>query len=293
MSCGNNAKLDGIKAKTEELNSLLQGGKDQLGAMQGKLGELKADLGAFKPEIPEVPNLQKSLLDLANETNPLGLVTKINDLKATYGSAVPDLDSKIASLGLDSFPPSIDAAAICAQIPNVEVKSDGTVKAEAKDSAIAEEVPPEPSPEKKTAPVEEVPLDPYEINAFLFDIGKIRTKLAIRKAARRVTQDKKPFSKITYYTMAEAINEAVVKGGSTWEEVKFTDYTLNDLRRFQEEFKAKYPKLEWDFLSFLGEFEKNFNEKRDEDPRFVEIADFQTACTEAVARRLRKLNTGV
>ena len=63
-ACGNNKSLDALKAKQAELDSLLQGGKDQLAAVQGKLDAMKADLLAFKPELPKLDSLQDKLNEL-------------------------------------------------------------------------------------------------------------------------------------------------------------------------------------------------------------------------------------
>ena len=47
-ACGNNKALDALKAKQAELDSLLQGGKDELAAVQAKLDAMAADLNKPK-----------------------------------------------------------------------------------------------------------------------------------------------------------------------------------------------------------------------------------------------------
>jgi len=294
MSCGVNANLDEIKGKTEELNSLLQGGKDQLSAMQGKLGELQSELSAFKPEIPEVPSLQKDLLGLASEADPLGLATKISEIKGKYGDAVPDLSGKLSSLGLDSFPPSIDTSAICDQIPNVEIKSDGTTKEEPSEPKPAEEVPPEPTPEKKTAPVPPVEKDPYELNkVFLLEAGKQWRKFVRRRANAAeglpVFGSGKISTKLFLYSRIEVNALLFENGGLSFDDAKI-GITLAQLREKQTQLLAKYPKVVWDFTEFNPKFEEFFNNIKDaNDPEG--ITDFKTACAENADRRKKKLET--
>ena len=83
MACGNNANLDAIKSKTEELSSLLQAGKDELASMSSKLGELTAELNSFKPTLPEFPNLQKELSALINISDPFGFASKLAEINET------------------------------------------------------------------------------------------------------------------------------------------------------------------------------------------------------------------
>ena len=73
MSCGNNQALDDLKAKQAELDGLLAGGKDQLGAMQSKLTAMKADLTSFKPTIPAVESLQTKVNELLGLSNPIDI----------------------------------------------------------------------------------------------------------------------------------------------------------------------------------------------------------------------------
>lgn len=296
MSCGINANLEGIKGKTEELNSLLQGGKDQLSAMQSKLGELQSQLNAFKPTIPEIPNLQKELLGLTDVSDPLGLATKIADIKSKFGSAVPDLDSKLSSLGLNSFPPSIDAEAICSQIPNVEIKPDGTTKEEPRESKPAEEVPPEPTEENNTAPVEKVELDPYELNAAFL---KLTYQDMLQITSRKIkalsgwptlgkTKAQQSFFDLTHPEFSAFIAE---QGGSTFDDLKLRDYTLDNLRLRQQQLKAKYPDVSWEFTQLNSQFKDVFEVIRDIDPDKKAVTDFKTACKEWVERKLAKIQT--
>ena len=92
MSCSENTLLKAVKDKQKELDTLLEQGKDGLASMQSKVDELKADLSSFVPALPEVPSLQGDLLKLGDITSASGLATKIAELKASMGSAVPDLD---------------------------------------------------------------------------------------------------------------------------------------------------------------------------------------------------------
>jgi hypothetical protein len=162
MSCGNNQALDDLKAKQAELDDLLAGGKDQLGAMQSKLTAMKADLTSFKPTIPAVESLQTKVNELLGLSNPIDISGKIAELKEKFGASVPSLDSLIADLGIgpDALTSALDTAKadVCAKIPNVEVKPDGTVKEEPSEPKVPEEPPVAPV----ATPV--IEQDPYEVN---------------------------------------------------------------------------------------------------------------------------------
>jgi len=240
MSCSENSLLKGIKDKQAQLDSLLEGGKAQLSSMSSKLNELKADLNSFKPELPNIGGLQKELLDLAALTTPEGLAAKIAELNEKYGTKVPNLSSLISSLGLDSFPPSINTSDICDQIPNVEEKPDGTIKEEPKESKPAEEKPPEPTPEKKTAPKPVIEPDKDELNlkviknAIGLARGQIRTKTDVL--------DVSAYLRERYFELTE--NELYIQlselGGSTFDELRWRHYDLAEHQKTKADFLNTY-----------------------------------------------------
>ena len=86
--CGNNKALDDLKAKQAELDSLLAGGKDQLGAMESKLNAMKADLESFKPEIPQIESLQDKLSEATGLTDPFNKAQSIAEIKEKFGEIV-------------------------------------------------------------------------------------------------------------------------------------------------------------------------------------------------------------
>jgi len=297
MSCSENSLLKGIKDKQAQLDSLLEGGKAQLASMSSKLNELKVDLDSFKPELPNIGGLQKELLGLAALTTPEGLAAKIAELNEKYGANVPNLSALISGLGLDSFPPSINISNICDQIPNVEEKPDGTIKEEPKESKTAEEKPPEPTPEKKTAPVEPIDLDKYELNKDLlkrvYSISKENLGIG---PITRVFSRKKDNQTLYDLTVPELIAELAEAGGSTFDDYKIYDYTYADLQKEREKFlKKKNAEGKWDFATegriFAKEYDlaKAYAASVGNPLQFAE--SFNIAATQSVERRKEKLKT--
>jgi hypothetical protein len=291
--CADNQTLTDIKDKQKELNNILEAGKEQLAAMQSKMNELKGKLESFKPEIPEIDGIQKDLLSLTSVTTPEELSSKLTELNSKYGTNFPA--DKISELGLDSFPPTINKSAICDQIPNLEVKPDGTVKEEPKESKPAEEKPPEPTPEKKTAPVAPVELDKYELNK---DLIKVARKLSYRDNQVQITKiglrGKKNRQKLFDLTWPEGIIEIVEAGGGDTDALKFFDYTVSDLRSRQAAFKAKHKKLSsWDFKAEGQGVEKQYNKEKEFALGYglkIGFAEsFTIAATQAVARKQKSL----
>ena len=137
-----NATVTKIKAKNAELTSAAALGKGKLADATSKITELKADLTALAPKIPEVPSIQGELAGLGSLSIG-GLATKISGLVTQYGSAIPGLSSLLGTMGLSSFPPTIEVSSIMDQIPNVEVIDGATVTAPA-ESKVAEEEPAKP-----------------------------------------------------------------------------------------------------------------------------------------------------
>ena len=225
MSCSENTLLKGVKDKQKELDTLLEQGKDGLASMQSKVNELKVDLSSFVPTIPEVPSLQGDLLKLGDITSAAGLTAKLAELKASMGSAVPDFDSLISGLGLDSFPPSIDSSAICSTMPNVET-IDGVATVVPAESKIPEEEPAKPEPKPVIEPdKDELSLKVIQ-HAIMLARGQIRSKTN--------ALDVSGYLRERYFELTE--NELYIQlselGGSTFDDLKWRHY---DFRKHQED----------------------------------------------------------
>jgi hypothetical protein len=121
-----NEKVTEIKAKQSELSANAAAGKAELASATSKVTELKTEMTGLIPDIPETPSIQGELSKLGSLTEG-GLLSKIGSLVTQYGSAIPGLSSLLGTMGLSSFPPSIDVSSIRDQIPNVEVIDGATV----------------------------------------------------------------------------------------------------------------------------------------------------------------------
>jgi len=294
LPCGNNANLDNIKSKTAELDSLLEGGKDALSSASSKLSELTAELNSFKPELPEIPSLPKELIALANINNPLELLNKISTIKNSYGAAVPDLGGLLSKLGLDSFPPSVNISAICDEVPNVEIKPDGSVKEEPKESKPAEVVPPEPKKEENTAPVALVDKDVYEYNkATLENAYKLAKGELLRETNNNfgslLGNSTKASDEIYKLTTVEMVNGLYAEGGATYNEIK-GEGKLEEYRQLMAQNK-KAKKAGYDFTSYNSLIKTKFDLLQTTKTFFHKDADYTTAAQDVVARSKAKLAT--
>lgn len=295
LPCGNNANLDNIKNKTAELDSLLEGGKDALSSASSKLSELSASLNSFKPELPEIPSLPKDLIALANINNPLELLNKISTIKNSYGAAVPDLGGLLSKLGLDSFPPSVNISAICDEVPNVEIKPDGTVKEEPKESKPAEVVPPEPKKEENTAPVAVIDKDVYEHNkATLESAYRLAKSQLLRETNNKfgsfLGNSTKASDEIFRLTTVEMVNGLYTDGGATYNSIK-GEGKLEEYRALMAKNK-KAKKAGYDFTSYNSLIKTKFDYLQTTFTTFFhKDADYTTAAQDAVARAKAKLAT--
>lgn len=286
MSCSENALLKGVKDKQKELDTLLEQGKDGLSSMTSKVNELKADLSSFVPVLPEVPSLQGDLLKLGDITSAAGLATKIAELKTSFGGVVSDLDAKLASLGLNSFPPSINAADICSALPNVET-IDGVATEVPAESKI-----PEKEPEKPVAK-EVILTDLEELNRTVLNVAlKANAGPQIRKAADALNPDVRKKLKQgirnRYFTLtwSEFFIEVANAGGGNYDDLYWTDYPEAVLKELQSQLSAEHP-LGWDFTAV--KLEKAYDTTKTLLPKYAEAEDFATACAQAVARRMKKV----
>jgi len=280
MICGKNPALDAAKDKTKELKSLLQGGKDQLAAMQSKLNEIQAEVNSFKPEIPTVDSLQQRLSDLININSPIDFAAEIAEIKAKFGEKVPDLNALISDLGLNSFPPTIDLDTICAKIPNVEEK-DGEVKEQPAEPKVPEV---EPVVEEPPPVVEKLE---YEYNREYFDFVKRKAIKLIGEKTKKLTGSKKVNFLFLELTGQELFVEIADATGTTYDELKFRAYDQEGFRRGQGTLLSQNPDVTWDFLAEGRILEKTWLEyKASNGPN---AGDFRTAMKEAAERRSKKL----
>ena len=280
MSCSENTLLKAVKDKQKELDTLLEQGKDGLASMQSKVDELKADLSSFVPTIPEVPSLQGDLLKLGDITSASGLATKIAELKASMGSAVPDLDGLISSLGLDSFPPSIDSSAICSTMPNVET-IDGVATVVPSESKIPEEEPKKPEPKPVIEP------DLEELNAKVLNIAyHANAKQQVIKSVKALSSKVRIQQDYFDLTWPELFIELATAGGGNFDDLKYIDYPQAVLKELQTQLENKN--------SFGHNFqgvslEAAYNTTKQLLPEYAAAEDFSTAATQAVARRQKKV----
>tara|TARA_R110002096_G_scaffold141109_1_gene295901 strand:+ start:7021 stop:7920 length:900 start_codon:yes stop_codon:yes gene_type:complete len=294
MSCGNNQALDDLKAKQAELDGLLAGGKDQLGAMQSKLTAMKADLTSFKPTIPAVESLQTKVNELLGLSNPIDISGKIAELKEKFGASVPSLDSLIADLGIgpDALTSALDTAKadVCAKIPNVEVKPDGTVKEEPSEPKVPEEPPVAPV----ATPV--IEQDPYEVNQKLMNTAFSNSVKYIASSSKaggifKGFGAKKKNTRYYVLTRGELFLElADVVGADHDTEIrKLGTMTAADYRMKQQKLLNTYPSS-WDFKKEGQIFKETYDlVKAANSPKFDAAGSFKEAATEALARRKAKL----
>ena len=280
MSCSENTLLKAVKDKQKQLDTLLEQGKDGLASMQSKVNELKVDLSSFVPTIPEVPSLQGDLLKLGDITSAAGLATKIAELKASMGSAVPDFDSLISSLGLDSFPPSIDSSAICSTMPNVET-IDGVATVVPSESKIPEEEPKKPEPKPVIEP------DLEELNAKVLNIAyHANAKQQVIKSVKALSSKVRIQQDYFDLTWPELFIELATAGGGNFDDLKYIDYPQAVLKELQTQLESANS-LGHNFQGVS--LEAAYNTTKQLLPEYAAAEDFSTAATQAVARRQKKV----
>jgi hypothetical protein len=137
-----NKYVTAIKKKQAEVDTAAAAGTAKLSDASAKVTELKAELSALIPTLPVIPSIQGELSKLGS-LDAGGLLAKVGSLITTFAAAVPGLSDLMGSLGLSSFPPSIDISAITSKIPNVEI-IDGKAVTQPAESKVAESAPPPP-----------------------------------------------------------------------------------------------------------------------------------------------------
>jgi hypothetical protein len=279
--CGNNKALDDLKAKQLELDGLLGGGKDLLGDMEAKLNAMKADLESFKPELPQVDSLQSMLSDLTGLTNPLDKAASIAELKLKFGEAL-DIDGLLAELGLDDIF-SFEKPDICALVPNVEASADGTVKEQPTEPKVPEEPP--------------VAEEPVELSPSDLEYGNKRVLQRALKRANGTLKNlihlqigpligsKKKAIEIMSIIYPEFHKSIAESNGTTFDELKYFDYTEAEWQNKKAGVLEKYPDAE----PYIGTFVDLVRERFDEFLDDGIVTTFDEACTQAVARQQAKI----
>lgn len=277
--CGNNKALDDLKAKQGELDGLLQGGKDQLAAMESKLNDMKADLNSFLPELPQVDSLQDKLNKLLNTTDPLGLIALEAEIKEKFGSAVPDLDSTIANL--------YSGGDVCSLVPNVEASADGTVKEQPTEPKVPAEPPAAPEP---TSVIEK---DLEELNKTLLKNAFGNNLDYIASKANSIFNgfgSRKKNQKFYDSTWEEQWVELIEAVGGDYDTYRCTSRTLEELRGAQAKLKKKFPDAQWDFQKEGQILKETYDIIKESNPHlYAQAQDFNTAAGQWFARRKAKL----
>lgn len=288
MSCSENALLKGVKDKQKQLDTLLEQGKDGLASMQSKVDELKADLSSFVPTIPEVPSLQGDLLKLGDITSASGLATKIAELKASMGSAVPDFDSLISSLGLDSFPPTINSADICSTMPNVET-IDGVATVVPAESKVPEEEPKKPEPK----PVIEPDKDELNLRVITLALSNARRQIQEKTEALEFPKENKnnwPIYQAIYFdlTFDETKVQLSELGGSTFGDLKWKAYDDSGLSKQQSQILNEQEVI-FGFHSEGKILEEMYAKAKSAKKEYADADDLATAAKLKVEQRKKKL----
>jgi len=92
--CGKEVNLEEIKTAQAELEALMSD-PTLLDDMEAKIAEMETKLNNFKPEIPELPNLQQALSDLGSITDSEEYQEAIKQIKSDFGNVVDDLNELI------------------------------------------------------------------------------------------------------------------------------------------------------------------------------------------------------
>lgn len=92
--CGKSVDLEEIKTAQAELEALMSD-PALIADMEAKVAEINTKLNDFKPEIPELPNLQQALSDLGSITDSEEYQAAVKQLKQDFGTVVDNLNEII------------------------------------------------------------------------------------------------------------------------------------------------------------------------------------------------------
>ena len=275
--CGKNPSLDALKSKQGELDGLLSGGKNALGDIEAKLNAMKADLTGFLPELPQVDSLQGMLNDLLNLRNPIDILALQAEIVAKFSTAVPDLDGLIGDL--------LSGGDLCSIVPNVEASPDGAVVEQPAEPKVPEEPP--------------VAEEPVELSPSDLEYGN---KRVLQRSLKRAfgtyknlinmqigplfSNSKKKAIEIMSIIYPEFHKTIAENNGTTFDELKFFDYTEAEWQTKKANILKKYPDAEpYTGGTYINMVRERFDRYLDDGI----VTTFDEACAQAVARQQAKI----
>jgi len=204
------------------------------------------------------------------------------------GSAVPDLDSLISSLGLDSFPPTINSADICSTMPNVET-IDGVATVVPSESKVPEEEPKKPEPK----PVIEPDKDELNLKVILLAMSNARRQIQEKTEALEFPNVPEShwfalrsiYSDLTFDETRVQLSEL---GGSTWDDLKWKSYNELEMSKKQ----AKQLNETGVIFGFHSEgkiLEEMYTKAKSAKKEYADADDLATAAKLKVEQQKKKL----
>ena len=262
-----NKFVTNIKEKNTELTTAAAEGKGKLADATAKVTELKAEMTSLIPEIPEVPSIQGELSKLGSLTEG-GLLSKIGDLVSKFSAAIPGLSDLLGTMGLSSFPPSIDVSSIMDQIPNVE-EIDGALVVQPAESKVAEE------PAAAPLPKEETDVDPKELSREMLQasVGHEYNKMYGHSSLAEpvpLSQAEKMMYAYKYHWW----NDFAEGCGATREEFGKFFNMMN--KEKADRYTALYTGADYNMI-FKG-VKSTYLQRKGEHPESADLLDFQAAC---------------
>jgi hypothetical protein len=232
-----------------------------------KVTELKAEMESLIPELPEIPSIQGELSKLGSLTAG-GLLSKIGDLVSKFSAAIPGLSDLLGTMGLSSFPPSIDVSSIIDQIPNVE-EIDGALVEQPQESKVAEEPPPAPTPK------EETDIDPHEVSRKLLQasVGH-EYNIMFNHSTLAEPLPLPDARKILYVYKYNWWNSFAEQCGATREAFGIVTNMMSTEKA--ERYTALYTVADVNFV-FEG-VKSTYNKRKGEHPESADLLDFAAVC---------------
>lgn len=139
MICGENGALKALDDAKAAIQSKIGEGMAALDDLEAQANAALKSLEEFKPELPDLPDLQGELQKALSEATPAGLAAKLKEIEQKFESAfdeveggfqgmLKDIGADLKSL-LKNFPPSIDSimAAVCEKVPNKQITQGGVI----------------------------------------------------------------------------------------------------------------------------------------------------------------------
>lgn len=134
LNCGNNAALDSINGKVDEIKAKLAEGMSALSDLQSKADDIASEINAALPELPSLPSLQADL-NTALAAAATDFQSALNDFNETWGDklSTAEIDEYFAKISeIASNPLALADFDPCKEFPNKEIDGDGNVVVKAK-----------------------------------------------------------------------------------------------------------------------------------------------------------------